>query len=104
MRLREQESNCCYLLRYSERRDELTLSVLRRKNDDYIFQNFDIVEPEDNPATYEIPGDDEMRFDTIVDLLEYYKDPENPVNHNIDGIGDEVAYNSTFGKFLIPAR
>jgi hypothetical protein len=47
-----------------------------------------------------------MNFDTIADLLEYYKDPDNPVNHNIDGIGEEVTYNntmSTSGKSLTPA-
>lgn len=88
-RLREQESNCCYLTRYSESREELTLSVMRRKDDDYIFQNFDIVgEPEESPTSYEIFGTDE-KFDSIVNLLDFYK--ENPLNHNIDSIGDAIS-------------
>lgn len=86
-RLREQESNSCYLIRYSESREELTLSVMRRKEDDYIFQNFNIVEPEECPTSYEIYGSDDT-FDSIAELLEFYR--KNPLNHNIDSIGDEI--------------
>lgn len=89
-RLREQNSDCCYLTRYSEARDELTLSVLRRKQDDHIFQNFDIVgEPEDEPTNFEILGT-ERKFCSLRELLDYYNESDNPLNHNIDGIGDAV--------------
>lgn len=89
-RLREQDCDCCYLTRYDDDRKELTLSVLRNKEDGYIiFQNFNIVrEPEDEPSTYEISGSDK-KCGSITELLEFYKD--NALNHIlIDGIGVEI--------------
>lgn len=83
--LRKQNINSCYLLRYSESRDEYTLSVLRNKKDKYVFHNFDIyIEQEEDRATYEISGS-EKKFNSIAELIDFFK--ENPLNHSIDRIG-----------------
>lgn len=84
-RLREQDSDCCFLTRYSETRDELTLSVLRRND---IFKNFAIIgEPQECPTKYEITESEE-KFDHIADLLEFYK--SHKLNQCISSIGDEL--------------
>ena len=86
--LREQNRECCYLLRYSEARDENMLSVLRRIGYEEVFRHFDIlINKEGSGSTYEIPGT-EMVFPTMDELLDFYK--ENPLNLSIASIGDEI--------------
>lgn len=99
--LKEENVECCYLTRYSESREEHTLSVLRRREDEDIFQNFDIVIEQDRDSTsYEISGS-EKKFSTIVELLDFYKD--NPLNHSIDGIGDEIKSTTASKRHTVDA-
>lgn len=92
-RLREQNKDCCYLTRWCKIREEHTLSVLRRKEDDYVFQNFDIlIRLVGGQTTLEIPGS-QQKFSSVVELLTFYK--EKPLNHLINGIGDEVKGDKT---------
>ena len=85
----KQQDKICYLTRYSEANEGFTLSVLGRKNDDWVIQNFKICisNTKDDHCVYEIPGA-EVEFGDIASLLNYYKD--NPLNQFIDCIGNEV--------------
>ena len=86
--LREQNRECCYLLRYSVARDENMLSVLRRIEYEEVFQHFDILIKEEGSDTqYKITGTDKP-FATMDKLLDFYK--KNPLNHKILTIGDEI--------------
>lgn len=89
--LREQNMPCGHLMRYSEFREEYTLSVLRKKEDNkYTFHSFDIIIEQgdvEGHATYEISGS-EKKFSSIAILLDFYK--KNPLTHSIDGIGCEI--------------
>lgn len=86
VKLRQQDT-VCYLTRYSES-NKFTLSVLGRRDDERIIQNFKIcIKNENGHCVYEIPGT-EVKFDDIASLLNYYKD--NPLNQFIDCIGSEV--------------
>lgn len=82
--LREQNRECCYLIRYSEAREENILSVCMRKGDDINFYHFYILTKGKN---YEILGSGK-KFSKLDALLEYYK--ENPLNHNVKTIGYEI--------------
>lgn len=91
-KLSRRNSNC-YLTRYSEDKDQHTLSIRRRKEEEWIFRNFDIVTTRnDGHVTYEIQGTEE-KFDDITDLLSFYK--ENSLDHHIDAIGEELMNDDT---------
>ena len=89
----------CYLTRYSECLDEYLLSVLRSKEDEYIFITFNILITKDNSqqkhATFEIKGADQ-KFDSIAELLSNYK--TKPLNNTIDCIGEEATRPENLGK------
>lgn len=86
-KLKKQDSNC-FLTRYSESRDQYTLSVRRRREGDWIFRDFDIIITKEKSRTvYEISGTEE-KFDDITELLNFYQD--KALDNHIDGIGAEV--------------
>lgn len=78
----------CYLTRYSQTRDQYTLSVCRKKGTEWVFQNFDIIiTNDDGHVAYEISGTEE-KFTSIIKMLDFYK--EFPLNHYVDSIGEEL--------------
>lgn len=80
----------CFLTRYSEARDQYTLSV-HTKGKETVFQNFDIIiTNKDGCVAYEISGTEE-KFTSLVKLLDFYK--EYPLNHYIHSIGEELVNN-----------
>lgn len=73
-----------YLTRYSEKRKEYVLTVLRKGN--LVNFDFGINTYQDNIyVQYEIIGS-EIKFGDLRKLLNFYR--KNPVSHEIDGIGD----------------
>lgn len=86
-----EQNHSCYLTRYSVSREDHTLSVLRKKEEESVFQNFSIIirkeEEERKCVTFEISGSEEW-FKDIDEMLAFYK--RNPLNHSIDAIGEEV--------------
>lgn len=87
--MKQQNRDCCHLTRYSDTREEHTLSVLKRKEDEGVIQNFHIIieKEDDNTTTFEIFGS-QKKFDSIAELLNFYK--TNPLNHSIDSIGESA--------------
>lgn len=87
-KLKTQDRNC-YLTRYSETRDQLTLSVRRRQGEDWVFKNFDIIinQEKSDTTSYEIFGTREKFFD-ITELLNFYEG--KALDYHIDGIGEEL--------------
>lgn len=98
--LREQNRECCHLIRYSIAREENVLSVCMRKRGDVKFHHFYILtKGKDADIIYEILGSG-RKFPTVDELLKFYK--ENPLNHNVDTIGDEIRKDTKPITFTIP--
>lgn len=73
-----------YLTRYSEKRKQYVLTVLRKDHlihFDFLIETFQ----HDIHVQYEIIGS-EIKFGDLRKLLNFYR--KNPVSHKIDGIGD----------------
>ncbi len=88
LKLQEQGGNC-YLTRYSEARQEYSLTVARNG----VYAHFDLtIAPSGEHNVYEIDGS-EMQSKDIFSLLNYYKN--TPLSHRIDGIGDFVPRDSS---------